>query len=473
MFNDLREYIKKVEEIGELKVIEGADWNLEIGAITEWMAKPDTPLLLFDKIKGYPPGYRIVSNLAASHRRVALLLGLPEGEKPIGLVKAWREKTKGGFKPVPPVKVNAAPFKENVHTGNNVDLLEFPTPTWHEDDGGRYIGTGDAVIIRDPDEGWVNVGTYRIQVHDKTTATIWTDEGHHGDVIKKKYWTKGQACPVVAVSGQDPLFQLVAVQRVPWGTSEYDYAGWLNQKPIEVIEGEVTGLPIPASAEIVLEGEIVPPETEARIEGPFGEFTGYYGRPAGPVSAFRVKAIYHRNDPILQGNPPYRAEPLYWSGRNILKASLIWDEVNRRVPGVKGVWIVEAGITWILVISVEQQYAGHAKEAAIAARSASFLFKFVIVVDEDIDPSNLSDVLWAMATRCDPEVDIDIIRGLYGILLDPAISPEKRKRGEITCSAAIINACKPYYWKNDFPRTVGSSQELLTRVKDKYRLDRY
>ncbi len=470
MFNDLREYIKQVEELGELKVFEGADWDLEVGTITELMIKPDAPLLLFDKIKGYPEGYRVVTNLAASHRRVALFLGLPQEESPMGLVRAWREKTKGGFKPVPPVEVKTGPVKENVHTGNDVDLFEFPTPRWHELDGGRYIGTGDVVITRDPDEGWVNVGTYRIQIHDKTTATIWTDEGHHGDVIKKKYWAKGEACPVVVACGQDPILQLVAVQRVPWGVSEYDYAGWLKQKPIEVIRGEVTGLPMPASAEIVLEGEMVTPETETRIEGPFGEFTGYYGRPAGPVAAFRVKAVYHRNDPILYGAPPFRTEPLYWSGRNIPKASMIWDEVSRRVPGVKGVWIVEEGLLWILVISVEQQYAGHAKEAALAARSAHFIFKYVIVVDDDIDPSNMAQVLWAMATRSDPEVDIDIVRGFQGVILDPVIPPEKRARGEIDCSAAIINACKPYYWINDFPRTVGSSPELLARVRDKFRL---
>ena len=470
MYNDLREYIKQVEELGELKVIEGADWDLEVGTITELMIKPDAPLLLFDKIKGYPEGYRVVTNLAASHRRVALLLGLPQEESPMGLVRAWREKTKGGFKPVPPIEVKTGPVRENVHTGNDVDLFEFPTPRWHELDGGRYIGTGDVVITRDPDEGWVNVGTYRIQVHDKTTATIWTDEGHHGTVIKQKYWSKGEACPVIVACGQDPILQLVAVQRVPWGVSEYDYTGWLRQKPIEVIQGEVTGLPVPAASEIVLEGEMVPPETETRVEGPFGEFTGYYGRPAGPVAAFRVKAIYHRNDPILYGRPPHWIEPMYWAGRNIPKASMIWDEVNRRVPGVKGVWIVEEGLLWILVISVEQQYAGHAKEAALAARSAHFIFKYVIVVDDDIDPSNMAQVLWAMATRSDPEVDIDIIRGFQGVILDPAISPEKRARGDIDCSAAIINACKPYYWIKDFPRTVGSSPELLARVKDKFSL---
>ena len=179
MFKDLREYIKQAEEWRELKVIEGADWDLEIGTITEMMAKPGTPLLLFDKIKGYPAGYRVATNLAASHRRVSLLLGLPQQEKPMELVKAWREKSKGGFRPVPPVEVKTGPVEENVHTGEDIDLYEFPTPRWHELDGGRYIGTGDIVITRDPDEGWVNLGTYRVQVHDQQTLTIYMSPGRH------------------------------------------------------------------------------------------------------------------------------------------------------------------------------------------------------------------------------------------------------------------------------------------------------
>ena len=129
---------------------------------------------------------------------------------------------------------------------------------------------------------------------------------------------------------------------------------------------------------------------------------------------------------------------------------------------------MEESLLWILVVSVEQQYVGHAKEAAIAARSAHFLFKFVIVVDEDIDPSNMTDVLWAMATRCDPEVDIDIVRGLHGILLDPVIPPEKRKHEQIDVACAFINACKPFHWIKEFPKVVGSSPELIARVKNKF-----
>ncbi|MFC2068724.1 UbiD family decarboxylase domain-containing protein, partial [Chloroflexota bacterium] len=174
VFDDLRGYIDQVKTLGEYKLIEGADYDLEIGAITEWQASvPNSPLLLFDNIKGFESGYRVVSNLFTSEKRVALGLGFPSETRGLELVKAWRDKLKQKVKLIPPVEVETCSIKENIHTDAEVDLFEFPTPKWHEYDGGRYIGTGDMVIIRDPDEGWVNIGTYRVQVHNKNTATIY------------------------------------------------------------------------------------------------------------------------------------------------------------------------------------------------------------------------------------------------------------------------------------------------------------
>lgn len=137
IFEDLRQYVDKVKEIGECRLFENADWDLEIGTITELMSKPGAPLLLFDRVKGYKAGYRIVTNLVASHKRVCMALGLPEEKTGVDLVQAYREKTKGGFKPIQPVEVNTGPVKENVHTGKDVDLFEFPTPKWHELNRGK------------------------------------------------------------------------------------------------------------------------------------------------------------------------------------------------------------------------------------------------------------------------------------------------------------------------------------------------
>ena len=473
MFNDLREYIAKVEEMGECQVVEGAHWDLEIGILTEaFSANPSSPLLLFDKIPGYPPGYRVMANPFLTPRRTALALGLPLEARELDRVKAWREKTKGGFKPVKPVEVKTGPVMENVLQGDEVDLFKFPIPKWHELDGGRYIGTGDMVITRDPDEGWVNLGTYRIQVHDKTTATIYMSPGRHGDIMRRKYWARGQSCPVAVTCGQEPLLWSAShFFGVPVGVSEYEYTGWLRGEPVQVIKGLVTGLPIPATAEIVLEGEIVPPEVETRTEGPFGEWTRHYGSGARPEAVFRVKAILHRHNPIIHGAPPlwYSAGAL---GTEIRKAATVWDDLEKQLPGIEGVWIYgQAGANSIVVVSIDQKYAGHAKQAALltaGSRTVAYMCRWVILVDSDIDPSNLTDVLISLGNRFDPETGIDIIRGCWGTPLDPTLPPDKRSRYDFSHSMAIIDTTKPFYRLKDYAPIIKTSPELMKKTLDKW-----
>jgi len=470
MFDDLRSYVNRLEELGESKLIEGADWNLEIGAITElqWEIK-DSPLLVFDKIKGYESGYRVVSNPFSTFKRSAMVLGLPENLAGIELVSACRDKMSQPYKPLPPVEVDTGPVKENVQTGNDVDLFKFPTPQWHEMDGGRYIGTGVMVITRDPDDSTINLGTYRVQIQDKNTATIYMSPGKDGDQARRKYWAKGKSCPAAVVCGQDPMLWVTST--LPLAFPEYEYAGWWRNKPIEVVRGITTDLPIPASAEIVLEGEIVPPEVETRIEGPFGEWTGYYGGGARPEPAFRVKSVLHRNNPIIMGAPPGILYHRALMARQIWRSAHVWNEIANSVTGVKGVWIIEEAHPAMMVVSIQQRYGGHAKHAALATagtRTGSYLCRHIIVVDDDLDPSNMSDVLWALGTRCDPANSIEVIKDCWGSRLDPMLPPEKRERNNFVYSKSIIMACKPFYWIKDFPTACRVSPELSAKIKQKW-----
>ncbi|MBI2316652.1 MAG: UbiD family decarboxylase [Betaproteobacteria bacterium] len=153
MHGDLREFIDRAREIGECRDIEGAHWDLEIGRVSELsLSVPESPLLVFDKVQGYPQGFRIVSNPFTSTRRVALAMGLPMDLKGIELIRAWKDRL-AAITPIPPQFVKAGPVKENILLGDEVDVLKFPTPKWHERDGGRYIGTGCMVIVKDPDTG--------------------------------------------------------------------------------------------------------------------------------------------------------------------------------------------------------------------------------------------------------------------------------------------------------------------------------
>jgi len=478
MFNDLRDFLKEVEKMGELKKIEGADWNLEIGCITEAVAFSKDPMaLLFDKIKDYPPGYRVASNLYANQRRQALGLGLPTETRGLELVKAWREKLRQ-LKPIPPIGVSEGPVKENIQVGDDVDVNKFPSPKWHELDGGRYIGTGDFVMTRDPDQKWVNAAVYRAQVFDRNTVGFHPIPGRHGAVIRQKYWEKGQPCPVAISCGQEPALYAAACNPVPWGVSEFDFAGGLKGEPIKVVKGDYTDLPIPATAEIVLEGESPPPSVDARPEGPFGEWPGYYAGATSPKPVLKVKAIFHRDNPILQGNPPLKPPAQGHSlGATLTTAASIWNQIESHIPNLMGVWVppeVSGSRALATVVSIKQSYPGHAKQAGLLAMGclAGYSYnRYVVVVDEDIDPSNLADVAWAVATRSDPATGIQVItEGLSGPA-DPLIHPERKEKGyyrDLTMPKAIINACKPYAWIDRFSPTNIASPELMKKTMAKW-----
>jgi UbiD family decarboxylase len=346
-------------------------------------------------------------------------------------------------------------------------VLKFPVPFLHELDGGRYIGTDDLVIMRDPEGNWVNCGTYRVMVHDAKRVGVWMSPGKHGRQIREKYFKQGKPCPVLVSCGHDPMLFLAGGNELRFGLSEYDYAGGHRGLPFDVIESPLHGLPMPAHAEIVLEGEMHPGETAP--EGPFGEFTGYYAGGQSEQPVIRVQRVYHRNDPILTVATPMRPPSDFSYSKCVMKAGMIWDEVERAgVSGVKGVWCHEAGGARMFnVIAIKQAYAGHSKQGAMAAascQSGSYLGRFVVVVDEDIDPTDLFEVLWAMCTRCDPAEDIDIIRKMWSGPLDPRIP-----RGTTWNSRAVIDACRPFEMLADFPPVARATPELRAKVEAKFR----
>jgi UbiD family decarboxylase len=473
MSGDLRDFIAQARRLGECRTIEGAHWNLEIGRICELsLSVPDSPLLVFDKVPGYPAGYRVAANPFTSSTRVAMALGLPLELKRLDLVRAWKDKF-AATKPIPPVEVKTGPVRDNVIAGDDVDVYRFPTPHWHEHDGGRYIGTGCMVIQKDPDTGWVNLGTYRSQIVDKKTVTFHCVPGHHGALIAKKYWDRGRSCPTAIVCGQGPQLYLSSVAAVPFGVSEYDFAGGLRGSPVEVVKGETVDLPIPADAEIVLEGEMPPPDVESGIEGPFGEWEGYYTGGRTPHPIVKVKAILHRDDPIQLGVPMLVGtyDDNLTTGLDL--SAHLWAELDRQIPGVKGVSFVnEARRRTMVVVSLKQMYPGHVKQAALIAagayKGATHVGRFIVVVDDDIDPSNMSEVLWALGTRCDPKSQIDMLTNRLSMASDPRLEPEKRKAGDYTCSTAIIDACRPWAWIGEFPKSTKSSPEVLAEVRRKW-----
>lgn len=472
-YDGLRTYIEAVRGIDQCKDIEGADWNLEIGtlteAATELLAEP--PMMLFDNIKGYPKGFRVLSLPLASKKRTALVYGLSPDATKLQLVRQITDKIKGAT-PLPPVELPSGPIMENVLRGDDVDLFKFPVLKAHARDGGRYIGTADQVINRDPDSGFINMATYRIQVHSKNLLGLWMSPGQQGRAICQRYWDKGLACPIVAVFGGDPLLLQASSTKLEWGRSELELVGGLRGKPLPIVKGPITGLPIPAHAEVAIEGEVPPPSEQSHDEGPFGEWPGYYsGGTLGtgeqqPV--IRVKAIYYRNDPILVNMAPQWPGAPTYSVR--FDSGILWDQLEAAgVPDIQGVYIHNP---YLIAVAIKQRYAGHAKQTGLAVLSCAASARngrYVVVVDEDIDPSNLQEVIWAMETRVDPASDIETVEGCWGTPLDPRMPPEKRDSKEHTNSRAIFYAVRPFAWKERFPMVNRADREALRAVARKYK----
>jgi UbiD family decarboxylase len=471
---DLRAWLEQVRGLGELKDVLGADWNLELGAISELNVRKSTPpALLFDEIAGCKKGYRVLTCSTSSPVRLSSLLRLPIQKTHKGLVDTLRGKPAQWQRAAPefdPVLVKTGPVLENRQEEKSVNLEIFPSPLWHEQDGGRYIGTGCCVVTRDLDSEWVNVGTYRVQLIDRNHVALDMVPGKHGRIHYEKYKKAGKPFPVVIVLGCDPLGYLISGIEVPFGMCEWNYVGAILKAPVHVLKGELTGLTFPAASEIVLEGCVEP--GDERTEGPFGEFHGYYPGKAGTAPVVTIKRVYFRENPILVGSPPAKPPNDYSYSKAVMRSALLQDSlVAAGVPDVHAVWAHEiGGARMFNVVAIKQRYAGHARQAGHILNqcgAGAYMSRYSVVVDADIDPSNLQEVMWAVATRTDPAIDIDIIQRGMGSKNDPMFVAYPYAAPY--SSKAIIDACRPWDHLDEFPAVAEVSRELEAKIRAKWK----
>ncbi|MDH5750569.1 MAG: UbiD family decarboxylase, partial [Rhodospirillales bacterium] len=259
-------------------------------------------------------------------------------------------------------------------------------------------------------------------------------------------WERGEPVQVAAAWGVDPLYMVLGSQTFPKNVSEYEFIGGIKDQAVPVVKGKTTDLLIPANAEVVIEGVIRP--GSVKTEGPFGEFPGYYGRPEAGCPLVEVTAVHYRSDPVLtnalMADYPSCEQSGFFS---VIRSAKIWEDLDKLgIPGIKGVYAhpAAAGGFGMTVISLEQRYAGHAAQVlALAAQvpGGAYYTKWIIAVEDDIDPTNMDEVIWAMASRCSPTDDIDILRNTWSTWLDPTLNPpENRPYG----SKALINACREH-----------------------------
>jgi UbiD family decarboxylase len=277
--------------------------------------------------------------------------------------------------------------------------------------------------------------------------------------------------PAAVCVGQLPVLFLVASTGVPWGVGEYDAAGGIRGEPVEVVKSDLTGLYLPASAEYVLEGEIDPDPHSYRPEGPFGEYPGYYSTSIAedyPKPFLRVKRVLHRNNPIFWT----QSVGAIGAGKNTVPSiqisASIWSGLeNLRIPGIKAVYCPpEAGGRFMVVVAIQQKYYGHAVQvghAVVATTTGNYRTKICIVVDEDIHPDNMDEVLWAVANRSDAARSVHVFKGTFGEELDPGVPSDQRNVN----SKLLIDATIPFEWAKK-PEMVKMDDDMLRRVKERW-----
>ena len=458
----IRDFIEQAEAEGMLQRINAeVDWDLELSHIAKLNEEKQGPALLFENVKGYDSS--VITSVCTTTERLSLIMGMPKNSTLVDLMREWVEK---GKTKVPPELVNTGPCKENKMMGDEVDLFKFPVPKFFPMDGGRFFGTAHFVVTKDPESDWVNLGTYRLQLLDKNHLGTQFIKGKHSDIMLKKYQAMGKPMPVAAVVGCDPLLFLMGAARLSAFESEYDLAGSIRGEPIEVVKCETNDLIVPATSEIVVEGEV--DADKFMEEGPFGEYTGYYsGVGTDPRNYIKVNCVTHRNNPVFMSTTVGRAVTDTHMTMALTYGSTLWQQlVAMKIPGIKAIYCPPEGSgRFLAIISMKQMYPGHADQvltAAISTEMGAYGLKTVIVVDDDIDPWDISRVMYALSFRFQPNRSQVIKRG-RSTPLDPSLPINAR---EIT-GRMLLDATIPYDWKEK-PIPIELDPEVVKKVEARW-----
>ncbi|MBM3487287.1 MAG: UbiD family decarboxylase [Alphaproteobacteria bacterium] len=443
-YDSLRPYLQVLEQQGMMRWVDvEVDKDWEIGAIVRMIfrAMPEEARygIGFRNIKGFPGGRVVAGVIGASKRMIATATGAePTAE-------AIHDKVISGITtPIPPVIVPTGPCKEVIIREGDVDLTRFPIPTWTPGkDAGPYLTP--LWVTKDPDNGRRDVGIRRCQIKGRDRTGILFGAPDRGGAIHHAKWKMlGKPMPAAIFIGADPIQYLVAPSR--YGEDEFAIAGGVRGEAVELVRCETVDIEVPATAEIVIEGEVMTDMVEP--EGPFGEFTGYMaGGRECPV--FRVKCITHRKDPILLGVvsqfPP--------SESSMLKVALLESNLlkhlrsNLNIPGIADVHALEAGgCTATCWVSVKKIYAGQIDQLALGiwGYMGMSYFKWIVITDDDVDIRDPFMRDWVMAWRVRPDQDMRILKDTAAVELDPASLLPGVEGDQIRGGKALIDATKKW-----------------------------
>jgi 2,5-furandicarboxylate decarboxylase 1 len=409
-YRDLREFLAALGRANELRYVDKTvSPHLEIGAIGRRLDDERGPAVVFRNVEGYD--HKVVMGIfGTTMNRIAMAMGCEEDD----LLRVWLDRARTFLEPK---LVQSAPCQENVIVGDEVRLSDVVPPIrWHQVDGGPYITFG-LFFDKDPETSAGNMSIYRLMMSGDRKVGAYLQAPQHGATAFLRAERMGKPLDVAIAVGTDPVLYLASQVPLPYGTYELDLAGGLRQQPVEVVKCKTVDLEVPATAEIVIEGRVLPKVRE--MEGPFGEFTGYLG-PADQRPVIEVTAITHRNDPLYlctyEGYPPTEDHTMH----SLTKSAELYQQIRQSTaPTLKDLYFPLGGCSaFHVVAALKKERAGQAKNVILdILRSA--LIKSCVVVDEDIDIRDSTQVEWAIATRARPDRDIVVISDIAGPHLDP------------------------------------------------------
>lgn len=460
-YTDMRDFIELLDKNGLVhRVTAEVDPVHELGAVAARSLDRQGPAIIFENVKGYPDKPMVV-NLLSTPEQVALAYGAENTEE-----KIQAAVVKGMDHRLPSVVVTEAPCKDVILMGDDADLGFIPTPVWHENDGGQYLATTAGVVTRDPLTGMLNVGLYRTMIVDKHTMTMSggirgrsssTGPGGGDHILDNE--AAGRPTPIAIIMGTDPLVTMAAGSPVRpnggelEGSMEYEAAGGWRGEGTKLVKCETSDLLVPADAEVIIEGEVVP--NERHPEGPHGESTGFYGENK-EAFVIKVKAITHRKDPLTYGLICLRVEDY---PRQLLRSGSMQSRLVAQtgMTNIREVYFPEVGRRGMLIVSAEITAKEQPREIMEAIWDAE-AWRWIIVVDDDCDVRDWEDVVWRVVSAAEPDTDVFAGREF---IADP------RPRGEVDFIAPRrgmgIDATLKFK-VNDFPPVNKVSRELTAKV---------
>ncbi len=472
-YKDLQDFVKHLEKLGELaRIKEPVSPELEITEITDRVCKLYGPALFFENVKGYK--MPVLMNAFGSFKRMSLALEVPNldslGEEILDFIEAEAPDTLiKKLKIIPKIKrmanampkmVKKAPCQEVILKGEDVDLGLLPVLKCWPDDGGPFI-TLPVVFTRHPETGVRNVGMYRMQVFDKrTTGMHWhTHKGgaHHYRVSERL----NRPLEVAVAIGPDPAMTYAATAPLPDDIDEVLFAGFLREAPVELVKCITVDLEVPASSQIVLEGYVKP--GERRIEGPFGDHTGYYSL-EDEYPVFHVTCITMRKDPIypatIVGQPPQ--EDCYMA-----KATerLFLPMIKKTLPEIVDMNLPMEGVFHNLAfVSIDKRYPGHARKVmnALWGLGQMMFCKIICIFDKEVDVQDLGQVLWRLGNNVDPRRDIVFTDGPVDALDHAAPLPHYGSKMGIDCT----RKWKEEGFERNWPDTIEMSEDVKKKIDE-------